>query len=78
MNEVKTKDKEKDKKPEDNEADLGTLNGNWMLINGLVSPQYSGAVYEDSRESSSVLRRSIANLSALCTYDNITKLRHHI
>ena len=54
LNEVKTNEKEKDKKTEDNEADLGTLNSNWMLINGLISPQYSGAVYEDSRESSSV------------------------
>ena len=33
VNEVKTKDKENDKKSDDNEADLGTLNGNWMLIN---------------------------------------------
>ena len=56
VNEVKSKDKEKDKTTDNSAADLGTLNGNWMLISGVTSPQSADASYEDFRDSSSVLR----------------------
>lgn len=76
VNEVKSQDKEKDK--ESDKADLGTLSSSWFLMNGTQGSQSKCAIYEDSQEFSSVLRRPRANIASISSKDTLKKLRHHI
>ena len=46
VNEVKGTEPEKDKEPAD--AQVGTLSGSWMLINGLQEPVEGGSLYDVS------------------------------
>ena len=67
--------------PTEETAELGTLSGDWFLLNAL-QPTVECDIYEDSRESSSVLRQDKVNcptgsLGALSKKD-IKKLRHHV
>ena len=79
VNEVKEKENVQD------DADLGTLHGHWMLINGLQPQQHNNEV---SDEYSSELREAHPvspfpspknpSLYALSKKDSVKKLRHHI
>ena len=82
VNEVKEPTTPPDTAAQDS-AELGTLLGRWMLLNGLQDTSNSGVFYEVTDEFSSALRRphfaksAEASLAALSQKD-IKKLRHHI
>ena len=83
----KTKDKDKTKVSEVKEkedepntnAELVTMSGDWMLLNGLQSTPDESAFYEDSVEFSSVLQHKKPNSGHLgAISNNVRKIRHHV
>ena len=82
VSEVKTKDSEKDKDADD--AQIGTLSGSWMLINGIQDQPFGDHSYEVLDVFMSELRLgssdplSTASLSTLNSQKQPRKIRHHI
>ena len=86
INEVKTSDrnsKESKDTSKDNDADLGTLSGSWMLVNGHNMSHQGDKIYEVTDEFSSVRHwanpdSQSATLLSIKQREEIRKLRHHM
>ena len=82
VNEVKAaeEEKEKDTPKQDQDTDLGTLSGHWMLINSVQKHPDDVVFNEVQDELSSAHDRSSHRVQIAAIQDNksVKKLRHHV